>query len=128
MIINTRVTRPARDLAVARHFYEVLLGLAVLASFADHDGFDGVILGLPDERSQLELVVGPEAITPRPSAEDALVLYCDEPTATTVATRLRSAQVPEVRADDHDLNPYWARNGAAVFVDPDGYRTIIAVA
>ncbi len=127
MFVAMRTARPTADLARARHFYEVLVGLPVLGSFAAHDGFDGVIFGLPDERAQLELVSTPHGIIPRPSAEDALVLYCDLTASTKIALRLREALVPELQSDATDLNPYWPRNGALTFVDPDGYRLIVAL-
>ena len=50
------MARPTADLTTSRDFYTRVLGLSVLWSFEDHDGFDGVILGLPDERAQLELI------------------------------------------------------------------------
>jgi catechol 2,3-dioxygenase-like lactoylglutathione lyase family enzyme len=58
------VARPARDLERIRSFYEHVVGLPVLWSFVDHDGFDGVIFGVPDERAQLELVRSPHGDAP----------------------------------------------------------------
>ena len=51
--MQVRVARPTRDLAAARRFYGEHLGLAVVASFEGHDGFDGVVFGLPDASRQL---------------------------------------------------------------------------
>jgi catechol 2,3-dioxygenase-like lactoylglutathione lyase family enzyme len=122
-----RIARPTTDVGRIRRFYEEVLELTVLWSFADHHGFDGVIFGVPDERSQLELVQAPHGVTPSPTVEDALVLYFADPSAMAdVAARLRAAHTPEVPSDDHELNPYWPRSGATTFVDPDGYRLIIA--
>jgi hypothetical protein len=42
-----RIARPTRDLDAAVSFYR-LLGLPVVACFEDHDGYSGVVLGLPD--------------------------------------------------------------------------------
>lgn len=110
----------------ARHFYEEIIGLSLLGSFVDHDGFDGVIFGVPDKKAQLELVSAPHEIIPRPSIEDALILYCEPATATEIVERLRKAEMEEVPGDATDLNPYWPRTGAVTFVDPDGYRLTIA--
>jgi catechol 2,3-dioxygenase-like lactoylglutathione lyase family enzyme len=128
VIAASRVARPTADLAATRPFYEELVGLRVLAEFADHDGFDGVIFGLPDERSQLELVHAPgDDVVPNPSVEDQLVLYFDaEPARQLVRERLVAAGFPPLAGDDPSLNPYWTRVGAAVFVDPDGYRLVLA--
>ena len=117
-----RVARPTRDLATAVRFYHDLLGLPVLGSFEDHDGFSGVILGLPDAKRQLELVASQDA-SPQPTAEDQLVLYLgtDEGVASAAA-RLEQAGFEPRRSP----NPYWAKAGAACFVDPDGYWLVLS--
>jgi catechol 2,3-dioxygenase-like lactoylglutathione lyase family enzyme len=122
-----RLARPTNDLSRIRRFYENAVGFRVLRVFNDHDGFDGVVFGCPEEQWQLELVRAPQGITPRPTVEDALVLYSRDPTGLAqVAERLRAAGTVEVPPDDADLNPYWPRNGALTFVDPDGYRLILS--
>jgi hypothetical protein len=124
--ISMRVARPTRDLDRIRSFYEHVVGLPVLWSFVDHDGFDGVIFGVPDERAQLELVRSPHGDAPSPSREDALVLYGNGATAAAdIVGRLERAAAVEVTADDPTLNPYWPREGARCFIDPDGYRLIV---
>ncbi len=124
-LIAMRSARPTADLDVIRAFYEDVVGLPVLWSFVDHDGFDGVIFGVPDERAQLELVRSPHGEVPTPTNEDALVLYCSGPDQARYVDRLRRAGTAEVAADDATLNPYWPRSGAVCFVDPDGYRLIL---
>jgi catechol 2,3-dioxygenase-like lactoylglutathione lyase family enzyme len=126
-VAGMRVARPTSALARSRDFYERVLGLSVLWSFEDHDGFDGVILGLPDERAQLELTSPRERLVPTPTVEDVLVLYLsDSHEVVDLADRLRAAGHHEVPSDDPTLNPYWPRAGARVFVDPDGYRLVLA--
>ncbi len=120
-----RVARPTADIDRARSFYEHTVGLPVLGSFVDHDGFDGVIFGVPDDRAQLEIVRSPHDDIPTPSAEDALVLYHHGPAGADLVTRLRQAGAVEL-TDDATVNPYWPRNGARVFRDPDGYRLVVA--
>ena len=122
-----RVARPTADLARARWFYEHVVGLGVLWTFEDHDGFDGVIFGVPDDHAQLELVAASGLVAPAPSVEDLLVLYVgDADEVLAVAGRIGAAGRPEVAHDDPELNPYWPRIGARVFVDPDGYRLVVA--
>jgi len=120
--MQIRVARPTNDLDAARRFYGKALGLPVVASFDDHDGYSGVVFGLPDVSRQLELVAhGGEY--PAPTEEDQLVLYLgsvEELEAT--ASRLGAAG-HEPRAP---ANPYWERNGAVGFVDPDGYWLILS--
>jgi ribosomal protein S18 acetylase RimI-like enzyme len=81
---------------------------------------------LPDERAPLERVRSPHGDLPSPSGEDALVLYTpSHEAADELVGRLRAAGAAEV-SDLPTVNPYWPRNSARVFVDPDGYRLIVA--
>jgi catechol 2,3-dioxygenase-like lactoylglutathione lyase family enzyme len=112
-----RVSRPTRDLGAAAAFYRDVVGLPVLGSFEDHDGFSGVIFGLPDASRQLELVAAPDA-EPAPGAEDQLVLYLGSAAGVAGAAAKARAAGHEPAAS---ANPYWANAGAVCFVDPDGY-------
>jgi catechol 2,3-dioxygenase-like lactoylglutathione lyase family enzyme len=125
-LVAMRVARPTADLDRIRSFYEHVVGLPLLWSFVDHDGFDGAIFGLPDARAQLEIVRSPHGDVPAPTNEDALVLYqSDTSAADDLVARLRRAGAVEM-SDDPTLNPYWPRHGACTFSDPDGYRLIVA--
>jgi catechol 2,3-dioxygenase-like lactoylglutathione lyase family enzyme len=120
--MQVRVARPTRHLERACAFYRDAVGLPVLSSFAEHDGYSGVILGLPEARCQLELVFDAE-VELSPTTEDQLVLYLGSPAA--VADR-----AAEIEAAGHQPqlppNPYWTREGAVAFVDPDGYWLILS--
>jgi len=119
--MQIRVARPTRDLERASAFYQ-LLELPVLASFEDHDGYSGVVLGLPDSSRQLELVLR-DGEAPSPTEEDQLVLYLGSAEGVLrAAERFRTAGL-EPRAAG---NPYWERNGAVCFVDPDGYWLVLS--
>ena len=121
-----RVARPMAHLSRSRDFYSRVVGLSVLWSFEDHDGFDGVILGVPDEHAQLELISPPELLAPTPTVEDLLVLYfADGHDVVELADRLVDGGHQEVQSDDPTLNPYWGRIGGRVFLDPDGYRLVL---
>ena len=124
-LVAMRVARPTLDLDRIRAFYEDVVGLALLWSFRDHDGFDGAIFGLPDERAQLEIVRSPHGDIPAPTSEDVLVLYHRNPSvAEDLVARLRRAEAAEI-TDDPTLNPFRPRNGARAFRDPDGYGLIV---
>jgi catechol 2,3-dioxygenase-like lactoylglutathione lyase family enzyme len=117
-----RIARPTGDLAAASAFYGDVLGFAVLASFEEHDGYSGVIFGLPDASRQLELV-SHEGTLPSPTSEDQLVLFLGSGERVEKdAARLRAAGF-EPRPS---ANPYWARTGAVCFVDPDGYWLVLS--
>ena len=121
-LVQIRVARPTRNLKRACAFYRDAVGFPVLSSFADHEGYSGVILGIPDAMQQLELVRHAE-VEPSPTTEDQLVLYLGS--AAALADR-----VAAIEAAGHEPqlppNPYWAREGAIAFVDPDGYWLILS--
>ena len=119
--MQIRIARPTRDLEQATTFYR-LLDLPVLGSFEDHEGYSGVILGLPDSSRQLELVVR-DGEAPSPTDEDQLVLYLGSAERVAqAAERFRTAGSNARQA----ANPYWERSGAVCFVDPDGYWLILS--
>jgi catechol 2,3-dioxygenase-like lactoylglutathione lyase family enzyme len=117
-----RLARPSRDLEAATRFYTEGLGLQVLGSFQDHDGFDGVILGHPAWPYHLELTqnrLHPAAVAP--SKEDLLVFYIPNlPDWNEVVQRLRAAGAGETT----NANPFWRAHGAT-FKDPDGYGVVL---
>jgi catechol 2,3-dioxygenase-like lactoylglutathione lyase family enzyme len=98
-----RVARPTNDLHKVADFYTRGLGFEVLASFENHEGFDGVIV----ERA--------------PTTEHLLVLYLPERDAWSAAVeRLEALGVSACESE----NPYWDRQGKT-FEDPDGYRIVL---
>jgi catechol 2,3-dioxygenase-like lactoylglutathione lyase family enzyme len=120
--MQVRSARPTRDLGDALAFYRDAVGLEVISSFVDHDGYSGEILGLPETDVQLELV-SHAGVEPSPTAEDQLVLYLGSANAVAErAASIRSAGYESTAPS----NPYWAREGAVAFVDPDGYWLILS--
>ncbi len=118
---RTRFARPVRDLAASRALYAGLLGLREQGGFTGHAGYTGCFLGLPGG-GQLELTTGgPDPVLQ--TADDLLVFYlADRAALDVVVDALVAASVPRVTAE----NPYWEEHGAT-FVDPDGYRLVIAI-
>jgi catechol 2,3-dioxygenase-like lactoylglutathione lyase family enzyme len=121
--VQIRVARPTRDLDRARAFYHDAVGLSILSLFDEHDGYSGVIFGVSDGATmQLELVLNAE-VEPSPTDEDQLVLYLGSADAVAeLAASIGSAGY-EVKTAS---NPYWWREGAIAFVDPDGYWLILS--
>ena len=116
-----RIARPSNDLAALRAFYVEGAGLQVLAEFAGHDGFDGLIVGYAGAAWHLEFTREAGAVAPAaPSTEHRLVLYVPDRSAWEAAvdrmTRFGATPVPA-------HNPYWDRQGVT-FVDPDGYGLV----
>ena len=117
-----RTARPTHDLARARAFYESTLGLPVLAEFENHEGYDGIVFGLPDPSRQLELVHSAH-VTPAPTPEDQTVVYLGSNDAVeTISNHLER----HGRIRLPNPNPYWESTGAIAFTDPDGYWLILS--
>lgn len=118
-----RVARPSHDLHAATRFYTQALGLEMLASFTDHAGIDGVMLGHAGWPYHVELTRRrTDPVTPTPTDEDLLVFYLPGLLEWSAAVqRMRDAGAAMVRA----TNPYWAEHGVT-FADPDGYRIVLA--
>ena len=117
-----RIARPVGDLARSQAMYCRGLGLRVLGSFADHDGFDGVMLGLPGAAFHFELThCRSHPSLPSPGAEELVVFYL--PDAAQWRRGCADMLVAGFRAVA-SFNPYWDRRGKT-FEDPDGYRVVL---
>ncbi|NCD71869.1 VOC family protein [Mucilaginibacter agri] len=116
-----RIARHTNNLVPIIHFYKVLLGLSTLGEFKDHDGYDGVFLGLIGSDWHLEFTTSKEAPDHKPDEDDLLVFYL--PTVAeylSLKELFKANNVMELEAK----NPYWKVNGAT-YADPDGYRIVL---
>ena len=94
------------------------LGLPEIGRFADHEGYNGVLLDLPSTGAHLEFTATPHVSPPAPDVEDLLVLYLGSRQAVEdVLARLAVTPVPSA-------NPWWDRIGVTV-LDPDGFRVVL---
>jgi catechol 2,3-dioxygenase-like lactoylglutathione lyase family enzyme len=120
---QVRIARPTDRLEEVVLFYRDGLGLAEIDRFEGHDGFSGVMLGLPGTEYHLEFtsrVDGSPGAAPSPEA--LLVLYFDsQPEAAAVAERLAGMGHDPVAPE----NPYWEKAGAVTVEDPDGWRVVL---
>lgn len=121
---HIRVARPSRDLAAAERFWVTGLGLDVVwrseggGAPGEHDL---LMVGWPDASWHLELVHEAEKpVLPRPTEEDLLVIYLDEPVPDALVARLETQGGTRVKSP----NPYWNEWGVTV-EDPDGYRLVL---
>lgn len=99
------------------------LGLSVLGSFADNDGFDGIILGHPEQAYHLEFTHqrGHRAGS-APSTEHLVVFYVpDVEEWAANCARMTAAGFWAVTSS----NPFWDSIGTT-FEDTDGYRVVLA--
>ena len=117
-----RVARPTDHLAAVVSMYVAGLGLAVLAEFTDHEGFDGAILGHPQQPYHLEFTCKRgHRVGRAPTQDHLLVFYVpgkgewEQSVARMLAAGFRPVS---------SFNPYWDRQGRT-FEDVDGYRVVL---
>jgi catechol 2,3-dioxygenase-like lactoylglutathione lyase family enzyme len=119
---HVRIARPVGDLQRTRAVYCEGLGLRVLGSFEDHEGFDGVMLGLPGARFHFEFTrCAAHPVRPSPTAEDLAVFYLPD---AAEWRRTCEAMLAAGFCQVASFNPYWDRCGRT-FEDPDGYRVVL---
>lgn len=117
-----RVARPTDRIEEIVRFYRDGLGLQVLATFDDHQGFDGVMLGMPGQQWHLEFTTKRgHAAGQAPTLDNLLVFYIPHVKEWQAAVeRMRSCGYDPVES----FNPYWDLQGKT-FADADGYRVVL---
>ena len=120
--LHVRIARPVSQLERSVTMYRRGLGLAEIGRFADHEGFDGVMLGKPGLGYHFEFTYcRTHPVVPAPTPEDLVVFYLPE------ADEWRSACAAMLEAgfvEVEPFNPYWRRRGKT-FADHDGYRVVL---
>ena len=122
MIGQLRIARPVTNLARTAEMYRSGLGLEFLGQFEAHDGFDGIMLGLPDCPYHFEFTYcQTHPVPPSPTPEDLVVLYIPD-ASEWIQTCQQMSNAGFIIVPS--LNPYWEVHGRT-FADPDGYRVVI---
>jgi catechol 2,3-dioxygenase-like lactoylglutathione lyase family enzyme len=121
-MVVLRIVRPTLDFAPLLRFYCDGLGFGVLAQFAGHGGFDGLIVGSPHSPYHLEFTRHESLRNVRaPTHEHQLVLYLPDAAQCRAAVeRMRAAGHAEVEP----ANRYWGEGGTS-FEAPDGWRVVL---
>jgi len=119
---HLRIARPVSDLARTRAMYCRGLGLRVVGSFEDHDGFDGLMLGMAGASYHFEFTnCRAHPVVPTPTREDLTVFYLPSSAQWyDTCNRMRAAGFKQVAS----LNPYWDVRGHT-YEDQDGYRIVL---
>lgn len=117
-----RLARHTNQLEANIDFYTNVLGFHILGDFQEHDGYDGVFLGLPGQNWHIEFTSTREPLKHFYDEDDLLIFY----PATNAEYReiLTSLQIMEA-VEEIPKNPYWRENGK-LFKDPDGMGIIIS--
>jgi catechol 2,3-dioxygenase-like lactoylglutathione lyase family enzyme len=120
--MHLRIARPSDNFEGVLKFYRDGLGFDVLGEFKDHEGFDGVMLGLKGAAYHLEFTRKKGHAAGRAPTEENLLVFYMPNTAEwrTGISKFESAGFKAVKS----FNSYWDRNGVT-FEDPDGYRVVL---
>ena len=122
MQYHLRIARPVTDLNRAKAMYCAGLGLRVVGSFEDHEGFDGVMLGRDGLNYHFEFThCRRHPVAPSPTSEDLAVFYIPDALEwQSACASMQAAGFQRVAP----FNPYWDVRGCT-FEDPDGYCVVL---
>ncbi len=119
---HLRVARPTDHMPDILRFYHDGLGFEVIASFEDHEGFDGIMLGHPAAPYHFEFTLKHGHAAGRaPTRDNLLVFYLPHVTEwqQAVDRMIQNGFLPVP-----SFNPYWDKHGKT-FEDADGYRVVL---
>ena len=119
---HLRIARPVSNLARTRTMYCQGLGLRVVGSFENHEGFDGVMLGVAGAGYHFEFTYcRTHPVAPAPTAEDLAVFYLPARSEwQSACDNMLAAGFKRVAS----FNPFWEACGRT-YEDQDGYRIVL---
>lgn len=119
---QVRIARPTGKLEEVIRFYHDGLRLQQIGKFEGHEGYSGVIFGMPDANYHLEFTSHIDGSPcPAPTKDNLLVFYFDgSQKRDSIAKKLFEMGYPEVEPE----NPYWSNHGITI-EDPDGWRVVL---
>ena len=121
-VAEIRIARPTDKLEEIKKFYGDGLGLPVVGSFNGHEGYTGIMYGLPGRDYHLEFISHEKGSScPAPTRDNLIVFYLPERSdIDKINSRLAAMGYKSVPPD----NPYWKEKGITI-EDPDGWRIIL---
>jgi hypothetical protein len=121
-VSQLRVARPTDKFEEVIRFYKDGLGLNEIGSFTEHDGYTGIMLGMPGASIHLEFTSHVNGSPcPAPTKDNLLVFYvADKHQRDSMVSKLIAMGYPIVEPE----NSYWAKDGITI-EDPDGWRIVL---
>lgn len=117
-----RIARPTDQLDEVVRFYTQGLGLQILDRFENHQGFDGVMVGIPGEIYHFEFIHQQGHVVGCAPTQDHLIVFYFPNRAEWDRAVIQINSIGSESVSSY--NPYWDINGAT-FEDPDGYRVVL---
>lgn len=116
-----RFARHTQKIESLVYFYTSVLNFEILGKFQNHDGYDGVFLGIKGENWHLEFTQNGEKPLSKFDEDDVLVFYPKtKKTYDEILENLKKFEVPILEAK----NPYW-KDKSVCFEDCDHYKIIV---
>ncbi|MEC5157817.1 VOC family protein [Chryseobacterium sp. MP_3.2] len=120
--MNVRFARHTENIEHLITFYTSILNFEVLGNFKNHDGYDGVFLGVKGENWHLEFTQNKEKPKSKFDEDDAKVFYPKtQKSYDQISENLKEFKVPLLEPK----NPYWKNKGIC-FEDSDHCRIIMS--
>lgn len=120
--MNFRYARHTNNLEKLKLFYIDFLGLELLGSFENHNGYNGIFIGKPNENWHLEFTKSDEIANHTFDEDDILIFYPNRKLEfEMILDKLLESKIKFIKSK----NPYWNENGKMI-LDPDGYGVIIS--
>lgn len=104
-------------------FYCNIIGLEQLGGSQNHDGYNGIFIGLQGADWHLEFTTSADAADHHADEDDLLVFYTG--TEVEIENILQKAQKQGI-APGTPKNPYWKDNGY-LLRDPDGFGVMLSL-
>ena len=121
-VVQFRIARPTNKMDEIINFYGEGIGLQIIGSFENHEGYTGVMFGLPCKDYHLEFTAHKNGSPcPAPTKDNLLVFYIpDAKQIEDIANRLKAMNYLPTEPE----NPYWKEKGLTI-EDPDGWRIVL---
>lgn len=119
---KVRLAKPSANLQSVARFYIDGLGLDLIGSFVDHDGYDGLLVGKHGCAYEFEFTYAQHAHCQMVPSKDFLLVFYIE--AREEAQEINNRMMRLGYRAVEPLNPYWI-GISKTYEDPDGWRVVI---
>lgn len=121
--MNFRYARHTNDLKKIEKFYTEIIGLEKLGNFANHENYDGIFLGFPNQDWHLEFTTSNDKTQSKFDEDDILVFYLN---SEYEIDSIKNLIIKKKVSIEKSKNPYWDENGIQIS-DPDNYKIIFTL-
>jgi hypothetical protein len=120
--MTVRFARHTNNLEIIKTFYITILGLELLGDFKNHNNYDGIFIGIPNENWHLEFTKSNSVVNFVFDEDDILVFYPNSKKEfDAIIEKILVNSIKFIQPK----NQYWIENGKMI-LDPDGYRIVIS--